>query len=67
VHRHHEVADRLRLDAVEQVSRREEIAEALAHLFFVDLDEAIVHPTSRKRFAGRGLTLGDLVFVVWEH
>jgi len=43
------------------------IAQGLAHLFRVDIDEPVVQPVFDERLAGSGLGLGDLVLVVGKH
>ena len=51
MHALHEVPHALGLHETESLPRREEVAEALAHLLLVDLHEAVVHPMLGKALA----------------
>src|SRR5205085_8966666 len=53
-----------RIELVEDLARREEVAERLRHLLRVDVEECAVHPVAGEGYAGCALALGDLVLVV---
>lgn len=62
----HEHAHRFQIKFLGDVAHGEEVAQRLAHLLVIHIDESVVHPVMDERLARRALALGDLVFVVRE-
>ena len=62
----HEETDRLIAVSLAHVAHGEEIAERLAHLLVVHVDEAVVHPVEGEGLACRALRLCDFVLMVRE-
>src|SRR4051812_19406743 len=55
-----------RVELVQHVARREEIAEGFRHLLLIDVEERAVHPVVGELLFERPLALRDLVLVVRE-
>ena len=61
---HNKEANGFCLKHFEHIADGEKVAQAFGHFFVINVNEAVVHPDLRHRFARSALALGNFVFMV---